>query len=422
VRAGSRVEGVFQPPAARRQSIFAANDAVTMTPMTIVRRVLGIAGFAALLAPPLSAAAADVLEIPVIVSLTGPSAFLGKAIQQGLGGVEEVTNRSGGIAGRRVKFVYHDDQTNPQVAVQLMNAVIAQNPPLVLGSENAAVCQAMAAIAKDGPVIYCFSPGVHPDGGSSMFSAGVSVHDVVTVALRYFAAQGVRRIATIMAVDASGQDADRAVDDALAAMHGEVAIVDREHFAASDIAVSAQMAKIKAANPQLLIAWTTGTPVTTVFRAFQESGMTIPVLTSAGNSVISIMRQWAPFLPHDLYCELEASSVPPQIVTDAPTKAAVAGYVAQMERMSVVPDVMNSLAWDPGMLAVEAFRSLGPDATAVQIRQYLTGLRSWAGISGRYDFRSVPQRGIGANTVYVSKWDATGQTWVTVSRAGGAKL
>lgn len=387
----------------------------------IARNVFGIVGLALLLTIPLATAAADVVEIPVVVSLTGPSAFLGKAIQQGLGGVEDVANRSGGIAGRQVKFVYHDDQTNPQVAVQLMNAIVGANPPIVLGSENVAVCQAMAAIAKDGPVIYCLSPGVHPDGGSYMLSAGVSTHDVVTVALRYFASQGVRRIATIMAVDASGQDADRAVDEALATTHGELAIVDREHFSATDITVSAQMTKIKAANPQLLIAWTTGTPVTTVFRAFQESGMTIPVLTSAGNNIVSIMRQWAPFLPRELYFGLEASSVP-QVVSDAATKSSVAAYFAQMDRMSVVPDVMNGLAWDPGMLAVEAFRSLGPNATAAQMRQYLAGLRSWSGISGRYDFRAVPQRGIGPNTVYVSRWDASKETAVAVSRGGGAKL
>lgn len=159
----------------------------------------------------------------------------------------------------------------------------------------------------------------------------------------------------------------------------------------------------------------------TVFRAFQDSGMTIPVLTSAGNDVVAIMRQWAPFLPQNLYFGVEASVVP-QVVSDAAIKAAVAAYFAQMERMSIGPDTMNSLAWDPGMLAVEAFRSIGPSATAAQMRQYLAGLRNWSGISGRYDFRTVPQRGIGSNTVYISRWDPGKEAAVAVSGGGGTKL
>lgn len=229
-----------------------ARDASRLTarPCINCARALGIVAVLCLTATPHATISADIIEIPAIISLTGPSAFLGKAIQQGLDGVAEVTNRTGGIAGRQVKFVYYDDQTNPQVAVQLMKAV-AQDQPLVLGSENVATCQAMASIAKDGPVIYCLSPGVHPNDGSYAFSAGVSTHDVCAAALRYFASQGVRRVATIMTIDASGQDADRAVDEALATMHGELTIVDREHFNASDFSVSAQMAKIKAANPAI---------------------------------------------------------------------------------------------------------------------------------------------------------------------------
>jgi hypothetical protein len=59
-------------------------------------------------------------EINAIVSLTGPAAFIGVSIAKTLGLVEAAANRHGGINGRPVKFVLADDQSSPQVTVQLL--------------------------------------------------------------------------------------------------------------------------------------------------------------------------------------------------------------------------------------------------------------------------------------------------------------
>ena len=90
---------------------------------------------------------------------------------------------------------------------------------------------------------------------------------------------------TITSTDASGQDADRALDAALSLPENKSTfqVVAREHFNPTDISVSAQIAHIKASNAQVLIAWTTGTPVGTVFRGVTEGGLDIPVVTTNGN-------------------------------------------------------------------------------------------------------------------------------------------
>ena len=47
---------------------------------------------------------------------------------------------------------------------------------------------------------------------------------------------------------------------------------------------------------------------------------------------------------------------------------------------------------------IDAYRRLGTDATAEQVRNYLLGLRGWAGIDGVYDFtdREHANRGLGS--------------------------
>ena len=69
----------------------------------------------------------------MILSLTGVAAFLGRSAQRDFERVETYVNAHGGIKGRPIKFVISDDQTSPQVAVQLTNQLIAKNVPLMLG-------------------------------------------------------------------------------------------------------------------------------------------------------------------------------------------------------------------------------------------------------------------------------------------------
>ena len=76
----------------------------------------------------LPATAAEPYSIDTILAQTGPASFLGKGEQQALELAEKAVNAKGGIKGRPVKFVFHDDQTNPQVAVQLATQMIADKP------------------------------------------------------------------------------------------------------------------------------------------------------------------------------------------------------------------------------------------------------------------------------------------------------
>ena len=99
------------------------------------------------------AAAADNFDIQVIMPLTGHGSFLGKGERQSLQLAEKVVNENGGIAGRPVHFVFHDDQGSPQVAVQLTNEVMAHHPAAILGSSLVAMCSAMSPIVQqNGPV------------------------------------------------------------------------------------------------------------------------------------------------------------------------------------------------------------------------------------------------------------------------------
>ena len=135
--------------------------------------------------------AADPYDIHVIVEQTGAMAFTGTKQVQVLKVLEGVVNASGGIRGRPMRFVFHDDTTNPQVAVQIADQLVAQHVPVILGPSLSAVCSAVFPILeKAGPVEWCYSPVVRPTPGSYTFMGAPGIPDVQPVVIRYFYKRG----------------------------------------------------------------------------------------------------------------------------------------------------------------------------------------------------------------------------------------
>lgn len=390
----------------------------------IVRNVLAAAiGIGVLAVAPLASGATNEVEINAILPLTGSAAFLGKEELQSLTLLEKTVNASGGIRGRPVKFVVVDDQSNPQISVQLGNAIFAKNPGIVLGPSIVSGCSALAPLVKNGPVVYCLSPGIHPDDGSFLFSSNISTAEYMTATVRFLRERGWRRIAVITSNDATGQDADRVIDGALAerANNGAVAIVDREHFNPTDVSTAAQIVRIKGSNAQAAIFWTNGTPLGTLLRDAFQANLGLPIITSGGNINYDQLAGYTSFMPDNVFL-MSAAWGSNQQLARGPVRTANDVYMAAFRAVGIRPAQGASLVWDPGMLAVSALRKLGPDATAEQIRTYLAGVKNWAGVNGVYDFSRIPQRGIGIDWVVIVRWDAEHRAFIGASKPGGVPI
>ena len=355
-------------------------------------------------------------EINVILPLTGGGAFLGKAEQQSLQQFEKAANADGGIHGQPIKFVFHDDQSSPQVAVQLANQVKASNPPVILGSALVALCNAMAPLMKEGPLLYCFSPGIHPVNGSFVYSSSISTRELGAALLRYFGRKGMKKIALITSTDASGQDAYKNFKSLLSAEdHKDVELVAEATLNPTDVSAAAQIQRLKGANPDVLIAWSTGGPIGTVFKAIHDAGLEIPVATTNGNQTYAQMAQYAGFLPRELYIPAADFLKSDKPLPANEAGAAKAAFYKAFDGTDIKPDGPSTYAWDPALLVVNALRKLKPDATAEDLRAYFASLKGVAGINGFYDYKAVPNRGLDESNVVVTRWDTAAQTWVVVS-------
>jgi len=389
---------------------------------SLTRRLALAAALIALPLVPQATLAADPYEINVIVPLTGFGAFLGKAEQIALGVAEDVINKQGGINGRPVHFVFTDDQSTPQLGLQLLTRVLATHPPIVLGSTLTAICGAMAAAVKDGPVLWCFSPAYHPVPDGWVYASGIPAADSIAASAHYLHQRGWDKIAILASTDASGADAERSFDNALGlSANAGAHVVAREHFALSDISVAAQVARIKGTGAQAVYAMTSGAAFGTILHGLTDAGLDVPVMTMSSNESFAEMNQFASVAPQALFF----ASVPmfsPQALPNGPVKRAIAAYETAFKAHGVVPDTGGNQTWDTAFIVVGALRKLGTDVAPAQLRAYLDDLRGYAGINGVYDFRTYPKAGVGANWAMIQRWDPAAQTFAGASRAGGAPL
>lgn len=375
---------------------------------------------AGLAAATLAAVAGAPYEINVIIPMTGSAAFLGKSYQETFHALEIAVNNSGGIKGSPVKFVLGDSQTSPQTGLQLVNGLIAKHVQVFIDGGPSTVCNSsVPLVLNSGPVDYCLSPVIHPPAGSYVFSASVSSVDQVRIAVRYFRLRGWTRIGMLSTTDVTGDDLDHQTELAAALPENKgVEIVAREHFNPADLNVGAQLARIKAANPQAIFVWTTGSPFGTVLRGLKDAGIELPIQTTNSNMTYAQMSAYANFLPKELYFPA-LLAMTPEATGRGPIHDAQSAYVNAFKSIGVRPDEGHVLAWDPTMIVVSALRKLGTEATATQIRDYVESLHGWAGVDGLYDFSSGNQRGIGENAAAVAKWDPAKNGWVRVSRPEG---
>lgn len=372
---------------------------------------------------PLRGTAAEPYVVHVILSLTGGGGFLGQGEAAALHAMEPMIAKSGGINGRPVTFAIEDDTSTPQVTVQLLDRLFAQNVPFVLGATLTGTCGAeLPRVHEGASVVMCLSPGVYPPPGSYMFTSNAWTSDEIHVDMKYFRLRKMTRVGMITSTDGSGAAAEKALDETFAFPENRVVqVVAREHFNPTDVSVTAQLERIRAAKPDLVIVWTTGTPAGTVFRGMRELGIDLPVLTTGGNLTYVQMRQYAQVMPKELYFAGQPEFAPEQ-VRDRRVKAAVTQYLDTMKAAGIAADYGPLAVWDPVLMLVDILRKLGPNATSAQIHDALSNLKGWVGASGVYDFPAYPQRGIGENGIVIVRWDAAKGTWVGVSDPGGVPL
>jgi branched-chain amino acid transport system substrate-binding protein len=368
-------------------------------------------------------ASGSTYTIHAIVAETGSASFLGTEEAAALNALAKHVNATGGIDGHQLAFAISDNQSTASTSVSLASPLVGQSPILLVGSLTSTDKPVDDLVTSNGPVIYDLSPGDHPKPGSFVYSSSNSTTNQTQAFINFCESKGWKKVGVITSTDSSGQDGWTNIQKAVSGSNGAVTVSDHESFDPTAVSVTTQLSKIKAANPQALLIWTTGTPLGTVLSGMQQLGMdNLPTMTTNGNASDAEMQRLASELPAQLYFPGAPFMAGVQSLTGQ-TKTEVQAFDEAMAASGQkVPDEGDALSWDPGLILVSALKKLGIGATAAQIHQYIDSLTGFAGINGTYNFTdpSIPDnRGLTITSVYVAQWNKSQGQWTAASGPAG---
>ncbi len=282
----------------------------------------------------------------------------------------------------------------------------------------------MAALVKDGPLLYALTPNLSPVPGGYVFATSAFTRDLSGAGVTFYRLRGLTKIATITTNDASGQNNMESLEAALALPQNKsVTVVDRETFSIGDVSTDAQAARIKASGAQVVFALPNGTAFGTALHGLYDVGLDVPVYTSAANFSPQLLERFAAFLPKELTCA-GPSFFNRDRATNDPLKKPIDDFYTSLAAQGVaVPVVTFAFAWDPALIVVSALRALGPSASAAQLHDYIEKQRRFPGVQGFYDFTRSDQHGLSEAGMLVLRSDPTHPGHpVVVSKQGAIPL
>lgn len=215
----------------------------------------------------------------------------------------------------------------------------------------------------------------------------------------YMKKKGIQKIAIITAADGFGRDGKSWLDK-LAPEYG-LKIIASESFQATDTDMTAQLVKIKAANPQAIICWTIGKAGSIVAKNVKQLAIKAPLYQCHG-------------LPDPIYIKLAGDASEGNIMPS--TKLMVAGQLPDsdpqkkviQEFVRLYKDVYkydtqfpinthSGYAWDAIYIVANAMKKAGTNNE--KLRDAIEATKGYVGISGIYNITAEDHNGLGTDSM-----------------------
>ncbi|HWH82182.1 MAG TPA: ABC transporter substrate-binding protein [Burkholderiaceae bacterium] len=298
--------------------------------------------------------AAAQIKIGVTLSTTGPAVSLGIPEKNTIALLPKT------IAGKSVEYIVLDDASDPSAAVVNTRKLTSENQvDAIIGSTTTPNSLAMTDIVAEAgtPTISLASSAriIEPMNAKRawVFKTPQTDTMMVLAILEHAAKRGIKSMGYIGFSDALGE-AFYAEFEKFASVRG-VRIVANERFAARDTSVTAQVIKLAAANPEMVVIGASGTPAVLPARALVERGYKGAVYFNHGVANNDFLRVGGK--------DIEGGFVPtsPVVVAaalpaDHPAKAQAMAYVKAYEAVNGAGSVsaFGAYTWDAGLLLAQA--------------------------------------------------------------------
>ncbi len=343
-------------------------------------RVLGLAVLLMLASAGPVAAETGITDTEILLggsnSFSGPLAYTGDQLtKRGVDLYFKVVNDAGGIQGRKVRTIYYDDGYRPQEAVANTKKLVEQDKvfAIIVPQGSPPVVATLGYLEEQKvPMLFPYQSSPVTRGKPYVFQ-GMTVSDRSSrMMIDYLAGQRkYKKFAAIYQDDEYGKSFLTAFEHDLARFHLKLVAAESVKRGVTD--VSAQIAKLQAAKPEVTFLVLVPGPAAQALRERQKIGWTDTLMVSTGP------------LTDEAYLNLAGEAAegveglslwPDPLTSDLP---GVKRYRADMAKYFPrnTPNRYSLAGYFAGMLFTEVATRAGRDLTRASLVKALESIKGW---------------------------------------------
>ena len=364
-----------------------------------------------LLVSPL-ARAASTYKIGGIFAVTGPASFLGDPEKKSMEMAVKAINDRGGIDGHLLETVIYDTESDPTKGVMAVNKLINKDNVLaIIGPSRTPTTLAVINFVERAqiPLISC-AAGIKITQPVKKWVFKTAQSDVLAVASLYSHLQkaGIRKIGILTVSNAFGESGKHQLE--VQAGSCGIEIVRAESFGAKDTDMTAQLTKIRQADPEAVICWGTNPGPAVVAKNVKQLKMKMPLYMSHGVAspkFIELAGDAAEGICLPSGKILVAGLLP----GDDLQKDVLMQYIDRFEsRYGGKVSGFGGYAFDAVNILAGAMKGSGGDRAV--IRAAIEKMQNHVGISGVFNFSDTEHNGLGPDAFVVVR--IKNNTWELV--------
>lgn len=311
-----------------------------------------------------------VIKIGAIGPLTGKASTYGQSVKNGAELLQEEINKSGGINGKEIRFIFEDDQADPTPSIQAFNKLVDNDKVVaILGPVTSGATTAVApnATSKKIPLITptATEPNITNKGGEYVFR-GCFIDSFQGEILAKYAKESLNKKTAAVLYNA-GSDYSKGIAETFKedfeAKGGQV--TEYLSYNDGDTDFNAQLTKIKSTNPDVLVLPDYYNVVGLIAKQARATGITSQFLGGDGWESEELYSIGGEAVNGALYINHYYSGD-----TDENVKKFVDAYKAKFNKD---PDAFAALGYDTAKVLVKAIEKSG-DLSADKIKESLASM------------------------------------------------
>jgi branched-chain amino acid transport system substrate-binding protein len=323
------------------------------------------------------------IKIGSVLSLTGPGAGLGQPERSGILLAEKIINDRGGIGGRPIKILIEDDGSKPDLAKsKAENLIFGENVLAFIGPSLTASTGAIASITNAEKMAQVTFTGLGPviEQSYKMLYHVLPPQILNARAMLEYASKSAKAKKVGVLHDTGYGQAVLAGLQTLNASYG-IEFVSIERFEVGAADVSAQAAKVRASQPDLVFVIATS-PVP--FRNARQMKITQQIVSAIGSASYDYVRGMGEFADDIVFPEF--------MVGENPLPRQVEFVDLYRKANNALPKNFEAAGWDAANIVAKAIGKAGANASREAIAIAMRD--PYEGAMAKYNFAATDMTGI----------------------------